>query len=358
MRRLFSLPALAVAAASVALAGCDSTSVVEAGPSGPTVQFGISGVSASETDGTVSIPVTLSAAQSGTVTVDVFFAEAASAQDGDVVYGTDFTFGDDRSGLRVATATFAPGETETTVTAEVLDDGEIEAAENVFFALQNADGARVGTPREFTLTIGTRPISEIRTLPEGSVVTFEGTVSRRFGRNTFLQDGSAGFAVFAFEDTDFGMASIQPGDRIQIQGVISEFGQDGDTFGTGLQQIFVGNSTAEQTEFAIVGSGDIPEPQTVTVAQILADGEAYESELVRIEGLELQTNDVVFESSTTYTATDGTASIDFRVNGSSQSELGGAIVPQGPFTYEGVVGQFRGTYQLAPIQLIDIVTGG
>ena len=354
MRRLLLLPALALV-----LAACDSTSVVDETPVGPTVQFGISSISVTETEGTVSIPLTLSEAQTGPVTVEVLFAAGASA-DGGIAYDDDFTnFGEDRGGLRVATATFAPGETDAAVTFDVLDDGEIEPAENILFALQNADGARIGTTREFTATIGTRPLSEIREVDVDEVVTAEGIVTRRFGRNTFIQDETAGLAIFAFEDTDFAMANIQVGDRIQIQGVLDEFGEDNDVPGTGLKQIFIGNSTVDRTAFEILSSGnELPAVPRLTLAQLLAGGEIYESEVVRVENLTLQTTDIVFEAggaAGTYTADDGTATFQFRINGSTQSELGGTLIPTEAFTFEGVVGQFRGGYQLTPLVVTDLI---
>ena len=351
MRRFLSLAAVL---ALVGLTACDSTPPMEA--TGPTVQFATTGVTVSETDGTVTIPLSLSEPLAQSATVEVLFAAGVGASSDGLEYDVDITgFGEEVDGRRIATVTFPAGQTDASVSFEVVDDGELEAAELAVFALQNAQGVAVGNPREFTVTIGTRPIVDIRALDNGEVITLEGIVTRRFGRYTFIQDGTAGISVFAFEDTDFGSANIQVGDRIQIQGQLDEFGQDNGTAGTGLKQIFVGNSTAEVTEFTILSSGnDLPEAQEITFAELLADGEAYEAELIRVEGVTLQTTDPLFSPSTTYVANDGTAPIDFRVNGASQSGLGNELVPDGPFTYVGVVGQFRGTYQLLPLTIDDL----
>ena len=53
---------------------------------------------------------------------------------------------------------------------------------------------------------------------------------------------------------------------------------------------------------------------------------------------------------------DGTATLTLRVQGSSESDLGGVAIPENAFTYTGVTGEFNGSYQLIPIFPSDIGT--
>jgi hypothetical protein len=347
---------LSLTAAAVALAGCDSADPTEEAFDGPTVEFGSTSVNASESDGTVEIPVTLSNGAAGqTYTVEVLYAAAASTAgfDDDIA-----GFGADAGANRVATVTLTGESDAQTVTVDVLEDEDIEGPEVAVFALQQASGgARIGDDREFRLEIGTPPIAQTRLRPDGDVVTVEGVVTGRFGRYTFLQDGTAGISVYAFSDTPFGSADIEPGDRVQIRGELSEFGAR-DGAGLGLKQIFVGRDSP--AEFEVLSEGnDLPAPQTLTVAEILADGEAYESELIQVTGLSVVgTTDIVFQaggSAGNYTVTDGTGETILRINSGAESELGGEPIPQGEFTFTGALGQFGGAYQLTPLRTTDLV---
>lgn len=363
--------------AAVALAGCDSDPIEEVF-TGPTIEFGATSATASESDGTVEIPVTLSNGVAGqTYTVEVLYASASSESvcgesdsrlkeacfidDKPVPEGTPVPadiagFGTAAGANRLVTVTLS-GESDTqTVTVDVLEDELIEASETAVFALQSAsEGAQIGDDREFRLQIGTPPISASRVRDDGEVVTVEGVVTGRFGRYTFLQDASAGITVYAFQDTPFGLADIEVGDRVQIRGALSEFGAR-DGAGLGLKQIFVGRDSP--AEFEILSEGNEVEPQTVTVAEILANGEAYESELIQIDGLRVLTDDVVFSERTNYTVTDGTGELTLRVNSAgSESAVAGEPVPAPPFTFVGNLGQFGGGYQLLPLTPDNFVTG-
>ncbi len=92
----------------------------------------VAGAEATETTevagATVDFPVTLSRAQAGPVTVDY------ATSDGTATAGEDYT-------ATSGTLTFAPGETEKTVSVAVLDDGEAEEAETLTLTLSNASGA-------------------------------------------------------------------------------------------------------------------------------------------------------------------------------------------------------------------------
>ena len=175
-------------------------------------------------------------------------------------------------------------------------------------------------------------------------------MTRARGRVSFVQDATAAIAVFANGNAyaaAVASGDIAQGDRIQIKGTLSEFNS--------LLQI----GTVES--FKVLSRGNaLPAPQTVTLSQIATSGDALESELVRVTGLTLTTGDVLFTNNTSYDATTGGSTITLRTSSDSevtgeaiQPITGGAPGNYGPFTFTGVLGQFRDTNQLNPIRKSD-----
>ena len=349
---------LLLAALLAVATGCDS--VVPPAERGPVIEFGTASVNAAEGDDGVEIPVTLSGGETGqSYTVEVLLATASSTvdyasddEDGNRTGDID-NFGDAAGANRVVTVTLTGPEDTEVVTVDVREDDELESAEAAVFVLQSATGgASVGDSREFRLQIGNPPISVIRERPLGTVVTVEGIVTRARGRVSFIQDDSgAALAVFANGNEYFNAVAsgaIARGDRIQIVGELSEFND--------LLQIGTVN------DFEVLSRGnDLPRAQTVTLSQIATSGDTYESELVRVTGLSLTTGDVVFTSNTSYDVVGGGGSIILRT--SSDAEVvgeaiepitGGSAGAYGPFTFTGVLGQFRGTNQLNPLRISDL----
>lgn len=341
----FSL--LLLASLVVVASGCDS--VEEAETAGPTIQFGAASVGATEGDTGVEIPVKLTNGVAGqSYTVEVLLAVASSS----AAFGTDVAnFGAAAGANRVATVTLT-GETDTeAVTIDVLDDTDLEGPEAVVFALQRATGATVGAQRQLRLEIGTPPISAARSRAVGTVVTVEGIVTRARGRVSFIQDGTAAIGTFANGNAyaaAIASGAVAQGDRVQIKGELQEFNS--------LLQI--GNIES----FNVLSRGNaLPAPQTVTLSQIAASGDALESELIRVTGLTLSTSDEKFDTrATSYDATNGGSTVTLRTSGDSeilglpiQPITGGTPGAYGPFTFTGVLGQFRDTNQLNPIRISD-----
>ena len=343
------LPRLAapvLLAALVAVAGCDS--VVPETPPGPTIEFGAASVSAAEGDRQVQIPVTLANGQAGqSYTVEVLLAAASSS----ATFGADVqNFGTAAGPNRVATVTLTgPSDTQA-VTIDVVDDTELEGPEAIVFALQRPTGATVGETRQLRLEIGTPPIAAARSRSVGTIVTVEGIVTRARGRVSFIQDETAAIGTFANGNAyaaAIASGAVAPGDRVQIKGELTEF--------NGLLQV----SNIES--FNVVSRGNaLPAPQTVTLSQIATSGDALESELVRVTGLTLTTGDVLFTNNTSYDAVNGGSTITLRTSSDSevvgeeiQPITGGAPGAYGPFTFTGVLGQFRDTNQLNPLTEAD-----
>ncbi len=179
----------------------------------------------------------------------------------------------------------------------------------------------------------------------------EGIVTRAKGRLTYVQQDSAGIAVFqssgAVRDAvDAGEIAI--GDTLIVSGDRSDF--------SSLQQISPSN-------FVVLSRGHtLPEPQLVDLAEIAVNGEKYESELIRVTGLIIDpAGDATFSPSKTYDITDASDqsnAVSLRTPSSTDTDIGGVPIPA-LSTFEGVLGQFSSSdpsvgYQLSPVEATDI----
>ncbi|PEN14480.1 hypothetical protein CRI94_05495 [Longibacter salinarum] len=328
------------------LTACDSGTAPgqESGPGAPTLSISSSTVAAPEIDTTISFDVELRNPIGAEVTAELIYAAgASSAGPEDLGFSTDGLpqIGD---AFVVETLTFPAGTTDDvtrTFTYNILDTLDAEARESAFFALQNVSSPEqiaVGN-NQIEVSIGFRPIREIRQFDDGRTVAANGIVTRYDDRNVYFQDETAGIVAFEFAGEIADGTSI--GDEIVVNGELGEF--------NGLRQ--VGPTV---NSFSVISTGnDLPDPLNVTIDDITSAGESYEGRLVRVENITTNAQGT-FSSGTTYEATDASGSMAFRVQGSSP--VGGADVPSGEFTFEGVVGEFQGEYQLLPLRETDIIT--
>jgi len=201
------------------------------------------------------------------------------------------------------------------------------------------------------------PIAEARQQGGGATVTVEGTVTRAFGDFVRIQDesGSVGASGLTIRQTSGGFADVvESGDIardtvLQVTGTLSEF--------NGLLQINEDDLADYETRGV---DASPPTPLTVDIPTLRTNGEAYESVLVRVDGLTFSGRPGAFEANTTYlvVAAASGENIDLRVQGSDESAVAGTEPPRGAFDYTGVVGQFdpqsSGTgYQLIPVRPDD-----
>ncbi|NBB72941.1 MAG: DNA-binding protein, partial [Bacteroidetes bacterium] len=201
-------------------------------------------------------------------------------------------------------------------------------------------------------------IADARSQGNGATVTVEGTVTRALGDFVRLQDasGPTGASALVVRQTSgsfhaaIGDGTIRPGTRLRVTGTLSSF--------NALLQI----NEDDLSSYDVQGTASVPTPQDVTLSDLAADGEDYESELVRVTGLSVQGASGTFGADRTYQIVAGATgtTFDFRVQSSDESALGGTTIPRGAFDYTGVVGQFDpqgGTtsgYQLIPIRPSDL----
>lgn len=142
------------------------------------------------------------------------------------------------------------------------------------------------------------------------------------GRNLVLQDETGGIVVrfTATHSIDLGQEL-----EVDISGLeLSEY--------NGLLQ--VNNVPLEQA--SVLGQGALPTPRTATVQEIIENVEAWESTLVKIEG-------VTLSGSNTYsgviTVTDASGNIDMYTR--SQASFSGDAIPSGQVTLTAIVSQFN-----------------
>ena len=361
--------ALFVAATALVI-GCDGfetgtppNSVVE--ETGTVVQFADAGASVGETD-TAAVRVELSTPQpiQSEISVEVLFAEPSSSakrQDFGDAFPADAPVRD-----LVRTVTFPSGSEDGTTRSVAFTDLEDdvppqeEGLETAIFKLQQLNdpsgAATLGETDRFDLLIGLLDIAGARQQgAAGNFIATQGIVTRAQGAFTRIQDETGGLVVRqtsgAFSDA-VSNGDIRRGDLILVTGTTSFF--------SGLQQI----NEEELSNFTVVSRDNpLPEPVTLTVEEVLADGEQYESELVRVEGLTTDATGT-FSGGTSYSVSDGTASMTLRTPNAGDTEIVGKDIPSGTFVFQGPLGQFNGGfggadepdsgYQLAPVARGDV----
>ena len=177
----------------------------------------------------------------------------------------------------------------------------------------------------------------------GQIVTVTGVVTSddNLGSVRYLQDATAGIALYPGEDWSAWEATPQIGDSLSVTGEITEY--------NGLLEV-----GPNLTEVSFFGQGDLPEPLAITPAQM---GENLEGQLVRINGVTFPLAGTFITGNNTY---DFTASGEFGViyvrtsNTLVGEELTGCEVDM-----LGIVSQFSfdgfGGYQLLPRGPVDLI---
>ncbi len=169
------------------------------------------------------------------------------------------------------------------------------------------------------------------------IITFARPLANR--NQKYIQDASAGILIDDLPGTI--STPMVAGDAISgLKGQAS-------LFNGVLQLLPTENAT-------IASSGNIVTPQVVTAADIIANIETYESELVQINNATFTTADgtIAFAASTNYTMNDGT-DIAFRTLFSEVDYIG-QVVPQGAANRVVLVAEFNGTAQVAARSLADV----
>jgi len=190
----------------------------------------------------------------------------------------------------------------------------------------------------------TIPISQARDLPFGTIATVSGWVStaNEFGGPIFIQDNTAGIAVF-YNPLH---SAVQRGDSVVVTGPITEFNPTGNNEGTFLRQI-----SGNNVQYTVHPEGrKTVSPRTITL-ETMNEG-CCESQLVRIVDVEFTVSGNFPTNTQNFTIQQNGESAAIRID--TRSNFAGAPIPVGPVTVVGVVDRFNGTYQLKPRDTNDL----
>lgn len=203
-------------------------------------------------------------------------------------------------------------------------------------------------------------LAEARALPLGTNVTVAGwiTVGDELGGPAYFQDETGGLAAFwpALH------SAVQTGDSVVITGPLGEFGNTPGSVGDGLRQISVAAGSADEILFTVHPSGrNIQTPKVVTINELKAG--SVEAQLVALENVTIVTIENFIPTSTPYVGSFQ-ANTNYGVRDASgnttllridnDTDLVGAAAPSGSIDIVGVVGRFRGDYQILPRSSADM----
>ena len=327
------------------LTGCDSgTGVPDDLGNNSQISFASSEATVSEGQGSFSIDIQAQDPGYKTLSVEVALSDQSTLSTDEVELPDSLTVTLPQSITSGGTVPF---------TIELVDDDEyLEGDETLVFELRNASGASLGETTTFTLTVEENDIpatmDEARSEGADADVVVDGVVTRTDEDGFYMQDDSGALYVF---DSDAG-GVVSQGDRVIVDGTTTYF--------SGLFQLTdVGTDGVSVIESGVA----LPAAQTVTLGELSSNGEAYESELVRVEEFVIDTGDATFQGGTNYSAVDLYGSLTLRIP--SESALVGASIPSGG-TFEGVLGQFNvfsdpddnTGYQLLALETSDLEGSG
>ncbi|MEI8116584.1 MAG: endonuclease [Flavobacteriia bacterium] len=175
-------------------------------------------------------------------------------------------------------------------------------------------------------------ISQVRNLGIGQTVTVTGVATNgsELGNIRYIQDGTAGIACYGSI-----VSSVQRGDSITATGVLFDF--------SGLLELSPTSNVINH------GPGVLPQAQIIPFSSAT---ESLESQLVRFDNVTFVQTGSFATGNSTVQVTNGTATFDVRVNGSTN--IDGTTIPTGPISIVGELGQFNANYQIIPRNLLDI----
>lgn len=175
----------------------------------------------------------------------------------------------------------------------------------------------------------------------GRVIT-SGIITRAWGRFIYIQDATGAIAVRQSSGdmvNAITAGNLKEGDSVLVIGPRNNFNNYAQI------QLSSGSYNSSNMVVKLASGRPLPAVQELTVAQLLANAEAYESELIRIKNLRINGSGT-FATSRNYEVWDGNNSGDstiLRVISAQDTEIEDAPaleIPTGKFTFEGILIQF------------------
>ena len=188
-----------------------------------------------------------------------------------------------------------------------------------------------------TPTSDTVTVAQARTLALGTEVVVFATLTAadQFGGPAYLQDSTAGIALF---DTNVhGDGQFQIGDELWITAELGVFNEQ-------IQLVNVDTVT-------LAGNNPVI-PTAATIADLIN----LEGQLVTLNNLTFDTQEGLLFPNSNYATSDVTGSVDVRID--ADVDLVGRLIPEGITTVTGVVGRFRSSLQLLPRFQPDLPAAG
>jgi hypothetical protein len=184
------------------------------------------------------------------------------------------------------------------------------------------------------LTSAQTDIANARTFGAGQTVTVTGVTTNgsELGSIRYMQDATAGIAGYGGPIT-----GANRYDSITVTGPLIEF--------SGLLEISIVESIINHGPAVIQ-----PIPLQIPFSSANED---LESQLVEFQNVTFVNPTTFASGNSTVQITDGVTNFDVRINGSTN--IAGTLMPSGPITITGLVGQFNANYQIVPRDLNDII---
>ncbi|NVK51797.1 MAG: T9SS type A sorting domain-containing protein [Flavobacteriaceae bacterium] len=175
----------------------------------------------------------------------------------------------------------------------------------------------------------------------GVAITYNAGNSRN---QRYIQDATAGILIDDSAGTITTNYNVGDG-LVNIVGKLSSF--------AGVLQLV---PTADYG--AAATTGNAVAAQTVTIVNLNANLDMYESEWIKINGVTFADADgtKVFEAGKNYNISDGTNTLVFRTNFSGADFIG-QIIPTGTVNITGLAAEFNGTAQIFATATANIVLG-
>ncbi|NNM15334.1 MAG: hypothetical protein HKO56_01650, partial [Bacteroidia bacterium] len=176
-------------------------------------------------------------------------------------------------------------------------------------------------------------IASARTMSIGAAVTVNGivTTDAGFGTIRYIQDGTAGIAIF-----DSQLSGTTRGDSISVTGELDEFNN--------LLEI------VNVSSFTVISSGNaLPSPAIITPSMC---DETMEGQLAQINNATFNSPVGNFAGNTTYSFTAGGEIGELYIR--SSNPLVGHPIPASTLNITGICSQFASSYQLLPRDSNDL----
>ena len=223
-----------------------------------------------------------------------------------------------------ATIYYTVDGTEPTAESTVYSAPIAINANTTIKAFAVADGLEDSDVETFVYTIiQPKTIAEVRSMNVGDYALTTGIVTAVLGKNIYIQDETAGIVLY-------GSLNVQPGDEVEAAGIVEDYNT--------LLELIV---NAE--DVTVIGKKEVPAATVLSAADLQ---EKYEGMLVKVNKVNAESY-----SGGNYTMVDQNGD-SFQVRPSVAEWL------ETDTAYDsitGVLGAFKGTYQLIPRTEADIV---